>query len=125
VIEDRDSTFAFLNPRQFTEGAMLVIPKRHVPTVLELSDDEAAEVMRRVVRLARAVTRALNPAGLNIFQNNGLVSGQSIPHFHIHILPRRHEDGWDLGVSSAAFPVTPLEERLHTAERIRRHLHDA
>ena len=68
IIEDRPATLAFINPRQSTKGATLVMPKHHTPTVLDLSEDDAALVMQCVVRVARAITQTFNPAGINILQ---------------------------------------------------------
>src|SRR5438132_14071358 len=65
VVEELDDTLAFLNPRQYGIGAMLVIPKRHAPTVLDLEATEATAVMRHVHRLAQALTRAFDPSGIN------------------------------------------------------------
>ena len=68
-------------------GRLLVISKRHVPTLLDLTDDEAAAIMRDTRRAALAVTRAYKPDGLTIYQNNGVASGQEIPHVHMHVVP--------------------------------------
>src|SRR5438309_1033802 len=88
VVEELDDTLAFLNPRQYGIGAMLVIPKRHAPTVLDLEATEATAVMRHVHRLAQALTRAFDPSGINIFQNNGISAGQTVAHYHVHVVPR-------------------------------------
>ncbi len=116
VIEDREATFAFVNPRQLQEGATLVIPKRHVPTVLDLADDEAAAVMQCVVRIARALRDAYEPEGLQLFQNNGVAASQTVPHFHMHIVPRYRGDSWE------RVAKTPLAARKQIAERIKLHL---
>ena len=114
VIEDREATFAFVNPHQLQEGAALVIPKRHVPTVFDLADDEAAAVMQCVTRIARAVSDAYEPEGLQLFQNNGVAAGQSVPHFHMHIVPRYEGDSFGERVEKS-----PAAARMQIAERIR------
>ena len=116
VIEDREATFVFVNPRQLQEGATLVIPKRHVPTVLDLTEDEAAAVMPCVVRIARAIHEAFDPEGLQLLQNNGVAASQTVPHFHMHIVPRYRGDSWERVEKS------PVAARMQIAERIKRYL---
>ena len=122
VVEQLDDTLAFLNPRQYGIGALLVIPKRHAPTVLDLEPSEAAAVMRHVHRLAQALTKAFDPTGINIFQNNGISAGQTVPHYHVHVVPRYPGDPGDKVFHADQFEATPIEERLRIAERIIPHL---
>ncbi len=122
VVEDLVDTLAFLNPRQYGIGALLVIPKRHAPTVLDLDVSEAAAVMRHVHRLARALTSAFDPTGINIFQNNGVSAGQTVAHYHVHVVPRYPGDPGDKVFHAHDFEATPIEERLQIAERLIPHL---
>ena len=122
VVEDRADTFALVGPHQPTKGKLLIVPKRHVPTVLDLEDGEAAAVMQCVVRLSRAVTKAFSPVGLNIFQNNGVIGNQTVPHYHVHINPRYEDDSWRPGVPDNTLPRTPIAERLQIGEQIKAHL---
>ena len=87
-IERLDSVAAFVNPYKLSHGAVLVVPTRHAPTVLDLGEPEAEALARLVRRVAHAVNDAFDPAGLNIYQNNGIASGQTIPHYHVHVVPR-------------------------------------
>ena len=87
IVEETTETLAFLPPRQNGHGHVLVIPKRHAPTVVDLAGEEAIAVMHHVHRVASAITKAFDPAGLNIFQNNGITAGQTVPHYHVHIVP--------------------------------------
>ena len=119
IVDESESTFALVGPAPPTTGASLVITKRHVPTVLDLDDEEAAAVMHHIVRIARAVNAAYDPDGLNIFQNNGAVAYQSIPHLHVHVVPRFTNDGWDPTVRPER---VAMATRLEIAEQIRRHL---
>ncbi|HZT05847.1 MAG TPA: HIT domain-containing protein, partial [Chloroflexota bacterium] len=72
VVEEMPDTLAFLPPRQSGRGHVLVIPKRHAPTILDLAHAEALAIMQHVHRVANALARAFDPAGLNVFQNNGV-----------------------------------------------------
>lgn len=134
VIDADDETISFVNPRQFEEGQACVIPKRHAPTILDLTEQEASSLMRSVHRLAKAMTDAFNPDGLTLYQNNGVASFQEIPHVHMHVVPRRYDGGWGEGPPHLASldkgereeqwrrRAAPLERQKEVAERIRLHL---
>lgn len=122
IVKETSTLLTFVNPRQYGKGALLLIPKRHVPTVLDFSEDEAAEIMPEVIRLTHAITKAFEPQGFNIFQNNGVSAGQSVPHYHIHIVPRYETASAPEFFSSEQFPRTPFEERIALAEQIKRQL---
>jgi diadenosine tetraphosphate (Ap4A) HIT family hydrolase len=89
AIEETDLTVTLLNPSQFELGQVLVFTRRHAPTLLDLTMDEADAVMRAVRRVADALVRAYDPDGMNLIQNNDVVPGQGAPHFHMHVVPRR------------------------------------
>ena len=122
IVEELDDTCAFLNPRQYGIGALLVIPKRHAPTVLDLEPAEASALMSHVRRLAQALALAFDPSGLNIFQNNGVTAGQTVPHYHVHIVPSYPGDPPGRIFASAEFERTPREELQRIAEQIIPHL---
>src|SRR5688572_1399394 len=95
---DRDElTMTVLNGRQYEPGQCIVFPVRHVPTLLDLDDAEAAAVMRAAKRIGAAITRALAPEALLLYQNNGILSGQEVPHFHLHVVPRTAGSDWGIG----------------------------
>ena len=89
VVEETETTVTLVNWHQFELGQLLVMPRRHAPTLFDLSDDEAVAVMHTVRRVADALVRAYDPDGLNLIQNNGVIAGQGAPHFHMHVVPRR------------------------------------
>ena len=117
VVLETNLTLTFVEPRRKHLGRLLVITKRHVPTLLDLTDKEAAAIMRDTRRAALAVTKALKPDGLTIYQNNGVGAGHEIPHVHMHVVPRNHDDG---GAIPRKGPVIPYEERAEVAARIKR-----
>lgn len=84
---------AFFPTEPATLGHTLLIPREHISTVWDLTHDLAAELGRRTVDLAVAVRDAVHPDGLNIIQSNGGSATQTMPHFHIHIVPRWGDDG--------------------------------
>ncbi|KQX96574.1 HIT family hydrolase [Rhodanobacter sp. Root480] len=93
VILDDGKVLAFMDWRQAVPGHVLVIPHRHVPDIYTLADDEAAALMQATVRVARALRAAYDPPGLNLWQSNGEAGGQEVFHFHLHVHPRRVDDG--------------------------------
>ena len=117
VVAETELTLTFVAPMRQDPGRLLVISKRHVPTLLDLTDEEAAAIMRDTRRAALAVTRAFEPDGLTIYQNNGVASGQEIPHVHMHVVPRYHDDD---GAIPRRGPVIPYEERAEVAARVKR-----
>ena len=89
IVEETEQTVTMVNWKQFELGQVYVIPRRHAPTLFDLTDDEAIAIMEAVRRVADAFVRAYDPEGLNLIQNNGMVAGQDAPHFHMHVVPRR------------------------------------
>ncbi|MDH5832703.1 HIT family protein [Luteimonas kalidii] len=97
IIESGEHTLTVINPSQFETGQCCVITRRHVATLLELSDSECAAVMLSARRVADALVTAYRPLGILTFQNNGVYSGQETPHFHFHVVPRQQESDWGIG----------------------------
>ena len=89
IIDATKKTLTIVNPRQFEIGQLLVIPRRHAPTILDLTDDEGVEIMSKLRTAAEALTKTFNPDGITIYQNNGVTSLQEVPHIHFHVVPRR------------------------------------
>ena len=86
-------TLAFMDLGQVTPGHVLVASKRHAATLYELTPDEAGAVMRMAQRVALAARRAFDPPGLTLLQANGALGGQTVGHFHLHVVPRHADDG--------------------------------
>lgn len=94
VYED-EHVLAFLDISQVTKGHTLVIPKIHKENVYELTPEIARNLYQSVPKIANAIKAEFNPIGLNTLNNNGEHAGQSVFHFHLHIIPRYgKEDGF-------------------------------
>ena len=78
-----------------SKGHALILPKDHFDNLYELDDEYASKVMVLAKKMARAMTKALHADGFNLLQNNGEVAGQTIFHFHLHLIPR-YDDGSEL-----------------------------
>jgi histidine triad (HIT) family protein len=98
VLEDT-ATLAFMDIHPANKGHCLVIPKAHFEKIFDMPSKAFAAVGASVVKVARAVEEALRPGGLSIVQANGAIAGQTVPHVHVHVLPRREGDhlpiNWD------------------------------
>lgn len=103
VYED-EYCVAFLDINPLAEGHTLVIPKRPVERLEELTPEEAAGIARPLGLIARRILRAVGASDYNLLQNNGRDAGQVVPYVHFHIIPRRAGDG--LGYRWNAQPRT-------------------
>src|SRR6266581_8882704 len=117
LYEDAE-TLAFMDINPVHDGHSLVIPRDHYPTVFEIAPEAFAAAARTAIRVAKAVNQAVKPDGLNLIQANGAGAGQSVGHFHLHVFPRRLNDGVAINWESRQKPAgrTHLAE---LAERIR------
>jgi histidine triad (HIT) family protein len=118
VFED-EHTVAFMDIGQVNPGHVLVAVKKHADNLYALDDAQAAAVARASTRVARAIRDAFNPEGLSVYQANGKAAGQTVFHYHVHLLPRYTADGMEL-----TWPVkNPPREKLEGyAEKIRTQL---
>lgn len=99
IVYADDFVVAFLSLEQPNPYKVLVIPRAHVETVYDLSDEQASAIFIATARITRAVRGASQCEGLNLVQSNGKAGQQDVFHFHLHILPRFTGDNivfdWD------------------------------
>jgi len=95
VYEDAQ-VFAFMDAGQVNPGHVLVATKRQVETLMELEEAEAAHLFAVAHRIAKAVQAAFQPEGMTLLQTNKAAGWQTVPHVHIHVLPRHANDGAEL-----------------------------
>jgi len=93
VVYEDEATVAFMDILPIHEGHTLVVPKKHAVDILDIESEQAAAVMRTALQVARAVKAARRCDGINLFQASGGAAGQSVFHFHVHVLPRWNGDG--------------------------------
>lgn len=74
-------------------GHALIIPKEHYRDLFEIPEERAAEAFKLAKKVTAVMKDVLNCDGYNIVQNNGEAAGQTVPHFHIHLIPRYENDG--------------------------------
>ena len=92
LFED-DATIAFMDLNPANPGHALAVAKGHYPTVDMIPPDVLGAVAQTAQRVSRAMMKALSPFGLNLVQANGEGAAQSVPHLHIHVIPRQRNDG--------------------------------
>jgi histidine triad (HIT) family protein len=115
VYED-DQHIVFMDMGQVNPGHVIVALKIHCETIVDLNEDQAASIFQIVNRVAKAVQQEFNPEGLTVLQANRKAGWQTVPHFHIHVLPRYTEDGVNL-----TWPAKnpPADELAKLADRIK------
>ena len=144
-IEERELTLTLIPEIQFEIGQSLVVPKRHVALLTELTDQECDAIMTASRRIMRAMVDAFDPLAVFVYQNNGVYSGQKTPHYHMHVVPRQPGSDWGVGpphftrfpdagrapgvkgsgeASPSVRALASFEAREATAARIREHLRD-
>jgi histidine triad (HIT) family protein len=116
VVHEDEHTLAFMDIGQVNPGHVLVAVKKHADNIFALDDTQAAAVFRAAARVARAIRAAFSPEGLSVYQANGKPAGQTVFHFHLHLLPRHEGDGMEL-----TWPVKnpPREKLAEYAEKIK------
>jgi histidine triad (HIT) family protein len=92
IYED-DRTLAFMDIHPLNAGHCLVIPRAHAATLFEAEPVDLQAAITAAQKVARALREALAPDGLNMLQANGAAAFQSVPHFHLHLIPRWNNDG--------------------------------
>lgn len=115
IYEDDDFK-VILDAGPATKGHALILPKEHYADIYELPSDLAGRVFTLAKKIAAHNTAVLNADGFNIVQNNGETAGQTVFHFHLHLIPRFKNDGQKIGWN----PGKPTDEELkETAELLK------
>jgi len=110
---------AFMNRAQYERGALLLVPNMHVESMLEMDADLVADLYREAHRLASVLVPLLGANGLGVYQNNGTSAGQTVPHFHVHVIPRYATSDPLRRFKDEDFPETGFEELERLAALIR------
>ena len=94
VFED-EQTLAFMDAARDVDGHILVIPKKHVKNILDCDSETLLAVARTVKTVSNHLTENCGYEGVNLLNASDESAGQSVQHLHVHIIPRRHDDGID------------------------------
>ncbi|MEX2033381.1 MAG: HIT family protein [Candidatus Colwellbacteria bacterium] len=116
VICENEEALSFLDVNPFVLGHALIIPKSHAENIGDLRDEEVGPVFQTVKKVTGMLKKALGPEGFTIGINHGRISGQSVPHLHIHVIPRYPGDGG--GSIHSVVENRPKESVKETREKI-------
>ncbi len=118
IYED-ERTYAFMDINPASTGHALIIPKEHARDIHDLSPEALAATALSAQKVAAAVRDTVAPDGINLLQCNEPAAGQTVFHFHLHVIPRMEADGLALGwpivpgdMDAIASLATRLRERL-------------
>ena len=114
IYEDEDFR-VFLDLAPATKGHALIVPKKHAENIFELEDSVASKALVLAKKLGAQMMERLGCDGLNLVQNNGEVAGQTVMHFHLHLIPRYTNDGQEIC-------WTPGESTPETLEEVRKQI---
>jgi histidine triad (HIT) family protein len=95
--EDADS-IAFMDIQPVNAGHVLVVPRAHYNSLLDVPPEIGVHLFQVTMRLAGAIRRVTGCDDMNIVVNSGAAAGQDEPHYHVHIIPRRENDGFDINL---------------------------
>lgn len=91
IYED-DNTLAILDISQATKGHTLILPKKHYANMLEIDDNDLKNVISTAKKVTNMINAAYKPLGFNILNNCGEAAGQTVMHYHMHVIPRYADD---------------------------------
>lgn len=99
-----------LDAGPLTHGHALILPKKHAENVFELDEETAGKTYQLAKKFGAKMAAALKADGMNILQNNGKAAGQSVFHFHMHLIPRYYGDGVALGMERGSETLDDLDQ---------------
>jgi histidine triad (HIT) family protein len=117
VYED-ERTLVIMDINPLNAGHCLVVTRTHAPTIWDADEEDLRATITSAKKVALALRRAVKPDGLNMLQANGAAAFQSVPHFHLHLIPRWNNDGkgfdWGLVPGDRA-QIIEIGERVREA----------
>ena len=108
TIYENDEFKVILDRFPSGEGHALILPKNNVANIFEIDPEQAGGLFALAAKLAKAMKEVLGFEHMNILQNNGTVAGQTVFHFHLHLIPRWEGDGINIGWT----PTSPTDEEI-------------
>lgn len=118
LVHEGPGAVAFLDAFPAARPHVLVVPRAHAPTLLDLEDEAIGELFRTVKLVQRKIDAAFRPLGFNVGWNHGQAAGQAVSHLHVHVLPRYADGGRGvqlLGTGGDRSQLADLAATLRTA----------
>jgi len=119
LIYEDDDFMAILDVAPATKGHVLILPKEHATTLLDLSDDKASKILVLAKKIIAAMKEVHGFNNYNIIQNNGRIAGQTVDHYHLHLIPRYSVEELDLWVPHEDDPSVTEELAKAVREQIK------
>lgn len=110
TIFENDEFKVILDRFPATKGHVLVLPKEHFANIFEIDPELGGRLFTLAIRIAGIVKKATGVENMNILQNNGALAGQTVDHFHLHIIPRYENDGVNVKWSPMDLTDEQIEE---------------
>ena len=107
---DDSVAVAFMDIQPVNAGHVLVVPRVHYESILDVPHEVGKHLFDVAMRLVPVVCRVGTVEGMNIVVNSGAAAGQDVFHYHVHLIPRRHGDGFDIPLP---FPGSEMPDRTH------------
>lgn len=114
TLHEDDNFRVILDLGPATRGHALILPKEHYADLYELPEELAGEAMKLAKKMVSKMTECLGCEGFNLIQNNGDMAGQTVFHFHMHMIPRYQADGQKIGWKPGEPTQDELEEIKNT-----------
>ena len=109
VYEDKDFR-VILDIAPAAKGHALILPKQHYDNLWELGEEDAAKILTIAAKVSKAQKAALSCDGINVLQNNGIAAGQSVFHYHMHLIPRYDKDEVNIPWKSLSYEEGEAEK---------------
>lgn len=122
ILYEDGNNLAFFSAQPVTAGHTLVIPKKHVKSILALKDEDVDRLFETVKKIAKTIHKVIKPGGLDIGTNYGRIAGQVVDHLHIHVIPRYKGDFTFLQIVSketAPYAKVIKERETKLADKLR------
>ncbi len=110
LVHQTPGAIAFLDRTPAARGHVMIVPRAHAPSLLELDDAAVGDLFLTVKEVMRRVDAALHPAGMNVGWNHGRAAGQHVFHLHVHVIPRHTPGGRGIQAMGEGADGTPLAE---------------
>lgn len=95
------------------EGHVLIIPKNHVANIFEIDEEQAGRLFTLAVKVSKVMKEVFGFENMNVLQNNGAVAGQSVFHFHMHLIPRYENDSINIKWN----PTEPTDDEIEAVRK--------
>ena len=125
IVHEDDRVIAFMDIQPYSAGHTLVVTREHHGDLFDVPDELSAHCVAVARRLGAGIKRATGAPALNVFSANGAAGGQDVPHFHLHLIPVREGEHFDLQLPKSDSPVPSRSGLDVMAARIGRAVQEA